>query len=182
MSWSTSELRVRLELLNRFKPSSKYFTDPSKVVLLLWIFYLFFFSVFCVLCLCARLFICALWSPAGKGLTSWLSFVVSNYHFPIGILGQVWYLHVSIPDHCTLDRDGLTEWHIPFWPYPKMERDTPPPKDTSTSQIWNPYLKECKRYAQDTIILKTRSEIKVKVIVTQNLYVTLCYPKMQLQT
>ena len=27
-----------------------------------------------LLCLCARLFICALWSPAGKGL----SFVVSN--------------------------------------------------------------------------------------------------------
>ena len=25
-----------------------------------------------------RLFICALWSPAGKGLTSWLSFVVSS--------------------------------------------------------------------------------------------------------
>ena len=29
----------------------------------------------------AGLFICALWSPAGKGLTSWLSFVVSNYEF-----------------------------------------------------------------------------------------------------
>ena len=45
---------------------------------------------------------CALWSPAGKGLTSWLSFVVSNCHFvtfPIGVLGQVWYLIVSIPDH-----------------------------------------------------------------------------------
>ena len=27
---------------------------------------------------CARLFICASWSPAGKGLTSWLSFVVSS--------------------------------------------------------------------------------------------------------
>ena len=27
---------------------------------------------------CARLFICALWSPDGKGLTSWLSFVVSS--------------------------------------------------------------------------------------------------------
>ena len=27
---------------------------------------------------CARLFIDALRSPAGKGLTSWLSFVVSN--------------------------------------------------------------------------------------------------------
>ena len=42
---------------------------------------LFFFSVLCLLCLCARLFICALWSPAGKGLTSWLSFVVSNCEF-----------------------------------------------------------------------------------------------------
>ena len=33
-----------------------------------------FCSVLCLLCLCARLFICALWSPAGKGL----SFVVST--------------------------------------------------------------------------------------------------------
>ena len=40
---------------------------------LLWVFF-----VLCLLCLYARLFICALWSPAGKGLTSWLSFVVSN--------------------------------------------------------------------------------------------------------
>ena len=30
---------------------------------------------------CARLFICASWSPAGKGLTSSLSFVVSNSEF-----------------------------------------------------------------------------------------------------
>ena len=36
-----------------------------------------FFSVLCLLCLCVRLFTCALWSPAGKGLTSLLSFVVS---------------------------------------------------------------------------------------------------------
>ena len=38
---------------------------------------------FCLVlvCLCARLFICALWSPAGKGLTSWFSFVVSNFEF-----------------------------------------------------------------------------------------------------
>ena len=40
-----------------------------------------FFSVSCLLCLCMRLHICALWSPAGKGLTSWLSFVVSNCEF-----------------------------------------------------------------------------------------------------
>ena len=52
-----------------------------------------------------HLFICALWSPAGKGLTSSLSFVVSNCKFVTflsGILGQVWYLIVSIPDLCTL--------------------------------------------------------------------------------
>ena len=36
-----------------------------------------FCSVLCLLCLCARLFICALRSPARKELTSWLSFVVS---------------------------------------------------------------------------------------------------------
>ena len=36
-----------------------------------------FCSALCLLYLCARLFICALWSPAGKRLSSWLSFVVS---------------------------------------------------------------------------------------------------------
>ena len=40
-----------------------------------------FFSVLRLLCLCECLFICALWSPAGKGLTSWLPFVVSNCEF-----------------------------------------------------------------------------------------------------
>ena len=40
-----------------------------------------FFSVLCLLCICMRLFICVLWSPAGKGLTSWLSFVVSSCEY-----------------------------------------------------------------------------------------------------
>ena len=31
-----------------------------------------------LLCFNARLFVDALWSPAGKGLTSWLLFVMSN--------------------------------------------------------------------------------------------------------
>ena len=53
-----------------------------------------FCSVLCLLCLYARLFICALWSSAGKGLTSWLSFVVFNCKFIT--FGQVWYLIVSI--------------------------------------------------------------------------------------
>ena len=39
-----------------------------------------FMFLFCLVfaMFCARLFICASWSPAGKGLTSWLSFVVSS--------------------------------------------------------------------------------------------------------
>ena len=64
----------------------------------------------CYLCLVfvmlsRRLFIAALWSPAGKGLTSRLLFVMFNcvfVTFPCGILGQVWYLIVSIPDLCRL--------------------------------------------------------------------------------
>ena len=43
--------------------------------------YLLCFSVLCLLCLCTRLFICALWLPTWKGLTSWLSFVVSYCEF-----------------------------------------------------------------------------------------------------
>ena len=65
--------------LNRFKPSSKIFKSPfqggtSFVDLL-------YFSVLCMLCLCTHLFICALWSPAGKGLISWLTLVVSKCEF-----------------------------------------------------------------------------------------------------
>ena len=44
-------------------------------------FLFFFLSFLCLLRLCTRLFICALLSFAGKGLTSWLSFVVSNWEF-----------------------------------------------------------------------------------------------------
>ena len=52
-----------------------------------------------------RLLICALWAPAGKWQTFWLSLLVYNCEFVtfnFGILGQVWYLIVSIPDLCTL--------------------------------------------------------------------------------
>ena len=51
--------------------------EYSKAVLLLWIF--FFCLVFDMLC--AGLFICALWSPGGKELASWISFVVYNCEF-----------------------------------------------------------------------------------------------------
>ena len=51
------------------------------------------------------LFIAALWSPEGKRLTSWLLFMLLMLFivfvtFPFGILEQVRYLIVSIPDPC----------------------------------------------------------------------------------
>ena len=63
-----------------------------------------FCYVLCLICLCACLFICALWSPAGKGLTSWLSFVVSTVSLSLSqwYPGSWGYLIVSIPDLCTL--------------------------------------------------------------------------------
>ena len=51
--------------------------------------------------MCACLFIDAVWSAAGKGLTSWLSLcLIVKLSLSIGILGQVWCLIVLIPDLC----------------------------------------------------------------------------------
>ena len=103
MSWSTSELRVRLALLNRFKPSSKIFYWPfqggtSFVDLLC------FCSVLCLLCFVRVCLYVLCGHLLGKGwpLGSRLWCLLWVCHFPIGILGQVWYLIVSIPDLCTI--------------------------------------------------------------------------------
>ena len=68
-----------------------------------------FVDYFCHLCfvfvMFSCLFIAALWSPAGKGLTSWPSFVMFYcvfVTFPCDNLGQAWYLIVSISDLCHL--------------------------------------------------------------------------------
>ena len=67
------------------------------------------FAVFC-----ARLFVCASWSPAGGGggLASWLSFVVSSVSLSLShwYPGHVWYLIVSIPDLCNLTYFVHTSW------------------------------------------------------------------------
>ena len=103
MSWSTSELRVRLAPLNRFKPSSKIFYWPfqggtSFVDLLC------FCSVLCLLCFVHVCLYVLRGHLLGKGwpLGSRLWCLLWVCHFPIGILGQVWYLIVSIPDLCNL--------------------------------------------------------------------------------
>ena len=64
----------------------------------------------------SRLYSAALWSLTGKGLTSWLLFVMFNcvfVTFPCGILGQVRYLIVSIPDF--LCKHGSLYQHIMMW-------------------------------------------------------------------
>ena len=103
MSWSTSELRVRLAPLNRFKPSSKIFYWPfqggtSFVDLLC------FCSVLCLLCFVPVCLYVLCGHLLGKGwpLGSRLCCLLWVCHFPIGILGQVWYLIVSFPDLCNL--------------------------------------------------------------------------------
>ena len=87
---------------NMIKHSSNFLTDLSKAVIL-WIFF-----VICVSCLSVILyflFLASMWSPAGKGMTSWFSCIscfLVFYHFPIWYLGQVWYSIVSISDLCLL--------------------------------------------------------------------------------
>ena len=78
MSWSTSELRARFASWNWLKQSSEisYWLFQGGTS-----FVDHFFSVLCVLCICVRLFIFALWSPAVKWLTAWLSYMVSNCEF-----------------------------------------------------------------------------------------------------
>ena len=103
MSWSTLELRVRLAPWNWFKPSSKIFYWPfqggtSFVDLLC------FCSVLCLLCFVRVCLYVLCGHLLGKGwpLGSRLWCLLWVCHFPIGILGQVWYLIVSIPDLCNL--------------------------------------------------------------------------------
>ena len=65
-----------------------------------------------------NLFIAALWSLAGKGLTSWHWFVMFNCNFvifPCGILGQVWYFIVSIPDLCRLSYIDIKAYYPKTW-------------------------------------------------------------------
>ena len=141
MSWSTFELRVRLAPLNRFKPSSKIFYWPfqggtSFVDLLC------FCSVLCLLCFVRVCLYVLFGHLLGKGwpLGSRLWCLLWVCHFPIGILGQVWYLIVSIPDLCTITYfdlssvffhtrahcvvDFLSNWNSFFLPFSSKDGDS----------------------------------------------------------
>ena len=55
---------------------------------------MFLFCLVFAMSLCAS--VCALWSPAGKGLTSWLSFVVSNMSLSL----SHWYPGSGVVLYC----------------------------------------------------------------------------------
>ena len=81
----------------------QYFTDRSKAVLGLRIFYVFVLSCVCYVFVRVCLYVlCGHLLGKGWPLGSRLWCLLWVCHFPIGILGQVWYLIVSIPDLCTL--------------------------------------------------------------------------------
>ena len=87
----------------RFQPCSKIFYWPFQGGTSFVIFFMFLFCLVFAMSLCASVYMCFLvisWEKADLlallcGVQLWVC------HFPIGILGQVWYLIVSIPDLCT---------------------------------------------------------------------------------
>ena len=88
---------------HRFKNGGYARKLPGVKILLLWIFHVFLCLVFAML-LYASVYTCPVvtcWESADFlalicGVLLWVCY------FPIGILGQVWYLILSIPDLCTL--------------------------------------------------------------------------------
>ena len=90
---------MRLVPSKMYKPSSKFITDRSKAVLLLWILLLFVFSV------CLHTVLSVTCSLAVTCLGRVLLYVMRScvlVTFPYSVLGQVWYVIVSIPDLCFL--------------------------------------------------------------------------------
>ena len=89
-----------------YKPFCKTFVlTVSSLYFICGSFVLSFVLLMSCVCHASRLFIAALWSPAWKGLTSWLLLVMFNcvfVTFPCRFLGQDWYLIVSIPDRSRL--------------------------------------------------------------------------------
>ena len=103
MSWTTSELRARSAPWSWFKLSSKIFYWPFQGSTSFVDLLCFFLSCVCYAFVSVCLYVP--WDPCWEradllalvcGVQLWVCC------FPIGILGQVWYLIVSIPDLCAL--------------------------------------------------------------------------------
>ena len=108
--WFLSILLKLCTLLLRPHSQSRQ-NRTSKAVLLLWIFYVFVLSCVCYVFVRVCLYLlCGHLLGKGWPLGSRLWCLLWVCDFPIGILGQVWYLIVSIPDLCTLTYFVL--WHF----------------------------------------------------------------------
>ena len=75
---------------------------------------MFLFGLVFDMSLCASVYMCLVvtcWERAD--LLALVCVVYSEFvTFPIGILGQVWYLIVSIPDLCTLTYFDMQDDHV----------------------------------------------------------------------
>ena len=79
---------------------------------------MFLFCLVFSLSLCASVYMCLVvtcWERADL-LALVCGVLLLVCHFPIGILGQVWYLIVSIPDLCTLSYFVIPNTIVPFLP------------------------------------------------------------------
>ena len=98
-----SKIRVRLVLSNVFKPSSNFLTVPRRCFFC-GCYLLFVFHV----CLCYTVLsvpyslVVTCWERADLLAFLWLMCSCVFVTFSYGVLGQVWYLIVSIPDLCHL--------------------------------------------------------------------------------
>ena len=93
--------------LNMFEPSNYLFDNRSKMVLLLGIMFR--------ICLCYAVLsvpcnlVITCWKKAGFLVLFCVMFSCVFVTFLYGVMGQVWYLIVSIPDICLLDVISVME-------------------------------------------------------------------------
>ena len=97
VSWSTSEIRVRLVPSNIFKSSNNFYRPFQGRSFRLFVFHVCdaVLSVPCHL-------VATRWEKADLMALLYVMFYCVFITLPYGVLGQVWYLIVLIPDICLL--------------------------------------------------------------------------------
>ena len=96
-------LRVRLVLLSMLKPSSKNtFTDRSMAMLRLWMLFVICVCLYYTVLYVTGSLVSSCWERADLLALLCAIFSCVFVTFPYGILGQVWFLIISILDLCLL--------------------------------------------------------------------------------
>ena len=105
----------------------------------------------------------------------WNSFLIEYRSYALDLMP---FLETRSEVKVTVTKNGMGQSVIPRCIHTHQIAT----RDAFTHQTGNFYLKEYKRCATDTIILKTRSEVKVTVTISRKWYVTLCHHRMHLHT